>query len=124
MKPAIEGGEKYSVAFQMYLHEHGSALYQSPPRPIIEPAIEDAKDGIAKRLEKTVRVALDGGDTEKELTNVGQYAENKVKRRFTDNDWAPNAPSTIARKGSDKPLIDTGALRSAITFVIRGGGND
>ena len=31
-----------------------------------------------------------------------------------DGDWAPNAPSTIARKGSDAPMIDTGQLRSSI----------
>ena len=28
-------------------------------------------------------------------------------------------PETIARKGSDRPLIDTGALRAAIVGVVR-----
>jgi hypothetical protein len=32
-----------------------------------------------------------------------------------------NAPATIARKGSDVPLVDTGVLRSAITAVAEVG---
>ena len=30
--------------------------------------------------------------------------------------WAPNAPSTILKKGSSKPLIDTGAMMGAIRY--------
>ena len=29
------------------------------------------------------------------------------------------APSTIKRKGSAQPLVDTGALRQSITYIIR-----
>jgi len=29
----------------------------------------------------------------------------------------PNAPATIARKGSSKPLVATGQLKSAISYV-------
>ena len=35
------------------------------------------------------------------------------------NNWPPNSPRTIAKKGSDVPLIDTGELRKSITHVIR-----
>lgn len=31
-----------------------------------------------------------------------------------DGEWPPNSPATIARKGSDAPMIDTGQLRSSI----------
>lgn len=30
----------------------------------------------------------------------------------------PNAPSTIRRKGHDKPLIDTGKLKASINFEV------
>lgn len=36
-------------------------------------------------------------------------------------EWQPNAPQTIARKGSDKPLIDTGRLRGAVTYEVENG---
>jgi hypothetical protein len=124
MKPAIEGGTKYSVALQMYIHEHGSFQMQVPARPIIEPAIEHAKEDLADLLKDAALVAMDGGDAQDELKKTGIEAQNRVKEWFTssENGWAPNAASTIKRKGSDKPLVDTEALRSSITYVIRGGG--
>ena len=36
----------------------------------------------------------------------------------------PNAPSTIRKKGSDKPLIDTGRLRQSVNYVIKPKGGD
>jgi len=66
--------------------------------------------------------AMNDEDTEKPLEDVGLYAQSKVKNYFLRNGWAPNAPSTIKKKGSDKPLIDSSAMRNSITFVIRGGG--
>jgi hypothetical protein len=49
---------------------------------------------------------------------AGQRASQK---RMTDprNGFQPNAPSTIAAKGSDQPLIDSGILRGAITYVVK-----
>ena len=122
MQPDIDNGIKYSVAHQMYIQAHGSFVHLVPARPIIEPAIENSKAGIAKQLGAAASAAMNGEDTEKPLMDAGLYAQSKVKSFFLHNDWAPNAPKTIKRKGSDKPLIDTGALRNSITFVIRGDG--
>jgi hypothetical protein len=123
MQKEINKGTKYSVALQMYIHEHGSFIYQVPPRPIIQPAIEDAKGQIGERLGEAAKVALQGGDTNAALTDVGTYAQSKVKKWFKNpkNGWAPNAESTIEKKKSSNPLIDTGALHNAITFVIQEG---
>jgi len=55
-----------------------------------------------------------------------QYFRAKVLKAFQTRGnsngitWAPNAPSTIARKGSSKPLIDTGQLRGSIQVVQSG----
>lgn len=122
MQPEIDKGTKYSIALQLYLRSHGSFSYQTPARPIIEPAIENSKSGIAKRLGVAASAAMNDEDTDRPLEDVGLYAQSKVKGYFLHNDWVPNAPSTIKKKGSDKPLIDTGALRQAVTFVIRGDG--
>ena len=126
MQPEINKGTPYSVAMQMYIHEHGSMAYQAPPRPIIQPAIEDSKEKIGKRLGEAAKAAADGEDTEAALEDVGLTAQNAVKNWFTNpkNGWPANAPSTIKAKGSDRPLIDTGALRDAISFVIREGSED
>jgi hypothetical protein len=123
MDPKVEGGTPYSKAFQMFLHTYGSPLWQSPPRPVIEPAIENSKEVIAKQLQKVVTTALDGKDPTAEMQKAGMLGQNIVRDWFTNpnNGWAPNAPATIKEKGSDKPLIDTGELRKAITYVISDG---
>ncbi|MEA1064742.1 hypothetical protein [Erwinia sp. HR93] len=57
------------------------------------------------------------------LNRLGAYAQGKLRGAFTDGHMTPNAPSTIRRKGSSKPLIDTGSLRQAITFILTGEGS-
>ncbi|GED34029.1 hypothetical protein P9G84_22380 [Brevibacillus centrosporus] len=123
MNPKVESGKMpYSKAYQMWIQSHGSPLWKSPPRPVLEPAIEHNKDVIAKQLRKVSEVALDGGDPEPELNKAGLLGQNAARGWFTDpaNGWPPNSPITEERKGSDKPLIDTGDLRKAITYVVKG----
>ena len=45
---------------------------------------------------------------------VGSKAKSMIQDAIRDGDWAPNAPSTIKKKGSDKPLIDTGTMRQGV----------
>ena len=126
MQKEINKGTRYSAALQMYLHEHGSFTHQVPARPIIEPAIEKSKEPIAELLGGAAKHAARGEDIRQTLNDVGQYAQNKVQNYFTDpsNGWPENSSETVKKKRSDKPLIDTGALRQSITFVIRGDGDD
>lgn len=122
MQPEIDKGTPYSVAFQMYEQSHGSMLYQIPPRPVIEPAIENSKFDLADLLAQSAQDAAEGNDTDQSLTAVGMQAVEEVQNWFDNpkNGWAPNSPVTVKAKGSSQPLVDTGALRQAITFGIRG----
>ena len=123
MQAKMDEGFKYSEAFSMYIHSHGSPLWHVPPRPVIEPAIKDAHKQIAKRIGKAAHAAIDGDETEMEhwIDSAGMYGEKASKKWFENpkNNWPPNAPSTILKKGSDVPLIDTGELRKTIHHVIR-----
>ena len=113
----------YHKAYDMYIQTHGSPLWNAPPRPIIEPAIEDDKEKITEILGEAAKAMLDGDvDKAKEYLNkAGLEGQAASQQWFTNtkNGWAPNSPLTIAAKGSDKPLIDKGELRKAITYVIR-----
>jgi hypothetical protein len=53
------------------------------------------------------------------LKRVAVKAEGDVKRAIAAGIPPPNHPLTVARKGSSKPLIDTGQLRTSITSAIR-----
>ena len=131
MQETMDSGSPYSEAYQLYIQEHGSPLWASPPRPVLEPAIEHRKDWIAEQLGKAAEAALDGNvkGVQDGLHKAGQAAENAARDWFTDptNGWAPNSPETIKLKGSDKPLINTDQMRKSITHVLRrkgASGND
>lgn len=122
MNPRVESGEMtYSKAYELWIQTHGSPLWRSPPRPVLEPAMEHNKEAIAQQLRRVSEVALDGGDPEPELHRAGLMGQNFARGWFTDpaNNWAPNSPITEERKGSDLPMIDKGELRKAITYVVK-----
>jgi hypothetical protein len=123
MQQHIDAGKKYSEAHSLYIQSHGSPLWHIPPRPVLEPSIEASKGPIAKQLQGAAVAAIDGNQQEVDnaLHRAGIVAENAAKAWFENpqNGWPPNSPKTIAKKGSDSPLIDTGEMRKAITHVVR-----
>lgn len=114
----------YHKAYDMYIQSHGSPLWQIPPRPIIEPAIEDDKDEIAKLLGEALKAILDGNRIKalEYLNKAGLEGQAASQDWFTNpkNGWEPNTPATVGRKGSSNPNVDTGSLRTAITYVVKG----
>jgi hypothetical protein len=111
----------------VYIHTNGSYLRNIPARPIIEPAITDRENSelIVSELKLAAQASLSGNSNAvtQYLNRAGLIAQNVVRAWFTNpkNHWAPNAPSTIARKGSDKPLIEFGEMRKALTYVLEEG---
>lgn len=53
------------------------------------------------------------------LEAAGQKGADIIKETIRDGDWQPNSEVTIARKGSSKPLIDTGRMLGAVTYQVR-----
>jgi len=52
------------------------------------------------------------------LEQIGQWAVGSIQARMATNIPPPLAPATIKRKGSSVALIDTGQLRSSITYRV------
>ena len=123
MQGYMNAGAKYSLAFRLYLQTHGSPLWHSPPRPVIEPALLKYRAEVSEEYSKAIRAALEGdfARARAQIHRTGLLAQNYCRGWFTDKDngWAPNSPRTVAMKGSANPLIDTGALRKAIIYVTR-----
>lgn len=109
----------------LFIHTKGSPARGIPARPVLEPAVEadGNKQAIAHELASASKAALEGNKNEqlKRVGRAGMAGQNAARKWFTDprNGWEQNTPATIAEKGSDKPLIDTGALRAAITYVVQ-----
>lgn len=117
-----EGG--ISNAELAYIHYSGAPEANIPARDFITPAIDAVRDKVATRLQKAADAALDGDDkaVEKHLNVAGILAVDSIKNTITEGDFVPLKPATIKRKGSDRPLIDTGELRNSFQYTIVKGG--
>ena len=119
---------KVNNAQLMFIHTNGSPLKKIPKRPVIEPAIEASgnKEPITEELGEAAHAILDSDPeaARQHLKRAGMTGQNAARAWFTDprNHWQKNSKETIQRKGSDRPLIDTGEMRKAITYVVREGG--
>src|ERR1017187_7884756 len=115
-------GPVINNAALLWIHAHGSPLKHIPARPVLEPAVEKNKEIITPHLAEASKAILDRDPmkAERELKLAGTIAANAAKRYvMVGSNLAPNAPSTIKRKKSSRPLIGSGAMISAIISVVR-----
>jgi hypothetical protein len=56
----------------------------------------------------------------RDLQRLGAQMVDDVQRTITDLRDPANAPSTVAQKGFDNPLIETERLRASIDFEVEG----
>lgn len=89
-----------------------------PARPWLEPGVASGTDEILKTIQDGVE---QGKDMDAILETVGVVAAGAVRVYMTELKTPPNAPSTIRKKGSANPLIDTGAMRQSVTHQVQGG---
>lgn len=104
-----------------YLAEVGSPSRGTPARPWLAMTIRTKINEIVKDSAKYFTEAVKTGDAIKFMTIIGINAEKWIGLAFDTKgfgSWAPNAPSTIARKGSSSPLIDTSQLRRSVTSMV------
>ncbi len=92
---------------------------RAPSRPFMRKSVDENADKISAFLKAQLQKLARGETTaEQILKAVGVFQKGLVQAKIRDGDFAPNAPRTIRRKGSDKPLIDTGRMRQSVNFVI------
>lgn len=94
-----------------------------PARPFLTIALAQHSDELKKLQARLANGLVQGKLTlDQALGLLGEAAVGMVKKTIADGVPPPNAPSTVAAKGSDKPLINFGQLRGSITSQIREGG--
>jgi hypothetical protein len=109
----------------LYIHSNGSPANNIPARPTLEPGVDDpkARPVLQTLLGDAMKAAITGNIAGAKMSQekAGVLATNSVKAVFGSGRLAPLKLSTIRRrkKHSAAPLVDTGALRNAITYVIR-----
>lgn len=116
---ANDRGEAVGNAALLALHEHGSPLRGLPARPLLEPALEEARGELSVAMGESLKAALDGGAPRAALDAVGEAALGALLSYFDRAPWPPNSPATVRRKGSSQTLVETGALRAALSREVR-----
>jgi hypothetical protein len=105
-------------------NELGTA--RSPARPFIRHSADANKATIEGTCKALLKKVAQGGTAEQTLNAIGTMQKGLIQDTITKSKtWAePNADSTVERKGSDQPLVDTGRLLQSVDYVIvpKGGG--
>lgn len=92
-----------------------------PSRPFMRGAY---KNFLEKRrsIEHSIAKKLFDGSINADQA-VGQIAmalEGLIVDSIRNGDWEPNAPSTISKKGFDKPLIDSAIMWQSVNSKVTG----
>jgi hypothetical protein len=131
--PSDKAGRKdgpINNAALAYIHDKGAPEANIPARPFMEPGVESKASEIRDGIGKAGEFALDGKPdaVERQYHRVGAIGRDSIKAKITDGPFTPLKPATIAARKSKrksrnntdiKPLIDIGAMRNAINYVIR-----
>lgn len=120
---AIEGasGPPLTVAEIASFHEFGRGV---PQRSFVRGWFDEVtKSGEMGELLRTqLRAAVDGKRSlDEALERVALKAQASMQKRIRNRgngNYPPLAASTIAKKGSSVPLIDTGQLRASIRAKV------
>lgn len=109
---AVEG--EFNLASLAAVLEFGND--RIPERPFLRQTLAENQQKYAQFFAEGV---ASGQDPLMIYEQLALMAQGDVQRNIKEGNWTPNAKSTIKRKGSSKPLIDTGRLRQSILGVVK-----
>ena len=102
-----------SVAQVAYWNEYGTATI--PARPFFRNTIAE---GQGEWADKAAELLKQSDDTNHALALIGEGVKGDIVETIQNFREPENAPSTVKRKGFDKPLVDTGDLWRAIQSEV------
>ena len=97
------------------IQEYGAPEKNIPPRPFMRYTEQKNK---RKWFEFVRDMLPQNMDLEKTMSFLGDLIAEDVRDSIIDWDTPPNRPSTIARKGFNDPLIDTGRMRDSVGWKV------
>ena len=98
------------------MNEYGTS--KIPQRPFMRTAVSRHGKSWGEKSAKAVQSVIKGMPISQVTELVGMQMKSDISSTLTNGPWTPNAASTIAKKGSSRPLIDTGELRASITYKV------
>jgi phage gpG-like protein len=124
-KPTQEGSnhEPFTtmeeVASVALIHEHGSDSQHIPARPTLGPALENNKQEIIDKVKELDGKLIDGSATAEQVyKEIGELMVGMVKQQIIVKTEPKLRPSTVARKGFDKPLMDRLQMLETVQYKV------
>ena len=113
------------VAMIAAVHEFGSPSQGIPERPFLRVAVQRNRQKYV-RLNRINLVKMLRGQMgmEQALGQLGKMAKGDVQTEIRSGDFTPLKAATIKRKGSSRPLIDTGQMVQSIQWELGGKEHD
>lgn len=122
--PKRESGDKageLSLLEVAALHEFGAPAAGIPQRSFIRATVDERASDIASLQEMVVGSVVKGRIEPEQAGNLlGMKVAAMVQQRIASNIPPPLKPETVRRKKSSVSLINTGQLRSSITWIVEG----
>lgn len=110
----VEGAENFNLASLAAVLEFGNK--RIPSRPFLRQTLEENQ-------EKYTALFVQWFDQGVPITQIYErlaiMAQGDVQLNIVRGNWTVNAPSTIKRKKSSKPLIDTGKMRQSVRGIVK-----
>jgi len=111
------GSASENLAERAAVHEFGTHSGKIPSRPFMRNAFDQNKKNLRKFIEKQYDRMIAGNQNASMVRKrTGEWFTGKVKEEITTGRFRPLSLLTITRKGSSKPLIDTGEMRASTKY--------
>lgn len=119
----IAAANEFGVNYALGEGQHGPVRRHIPERSFLRAGIRENMGDFRELNARNLRLVARGSMTEdRALGLLGLKAASAVQEKIIDGPFEPNAPSTIAAKGSSRPLIGkSGQLRQSITWALEEG---
>jgi hypothetical protein len=105
-----------STATVAFINEFGAPAANIPARPMMRMTIRRKSSTWGKLLQAALKQS--GGDSAAALAIVGAKIKAQIQESIDRGGWQRNAPSTVASKGKDTPLVDTGDMLRAVDYEV------
>ena len=89
-----------------------------PSRPFIRISADTNKAAWEKLAQQCVNNVIDGDSPRDAAQVVGHRMVEDIRKVFGSSELKANAPSTIAKKGRNEPLVYSGEMRRRVNFRI------
>ena len=119
-----DGGRHSGTDLSMHelgmVHEYGSPTRNIPARPFIGPPIKDNVEKYKRMMrDQALKLIFRRTTLNNALSLVGEAGKADIQKYMLSASFTPLSAATIERKGSSKPLINSGQMRNAITYEVK-----